>query len=209
MYKLYYSTGACSMAIHVLLNEIGVDFSLENVTAINGQKSPKLLAVNPRGAVPVLQSDDFILREGVAIILYLTSKHKTSLLADSGLQRASSLEWLAFANSTLHPAYSRMFFMHRILGDEAPKNPLYKPAFQIIQNYWDEVEQQLTKHDFISGNQVCIADILLTIIANWSSYFHEKVNFGAKTKALFNKVIVMPAFAKALQVEKVNYKANL
>ena len=61
MYKLYYSPGVCSMAVHVALNEINAKFELEKVSTAAGQKSPELLKVNPRGAVPVLKINDFIL----------------------------------------------------------------------------------------------------------------------------------------------------
>ena len=144
MYKLYYSPGACSLAIHVALNEIGAPFELENVAAPAGQpKSPEYLKINPRGSVPTLQIGDFILREGGAILIYLLDNHKSDLLPQSGLERARALEWLCFANSTLHPAYSRCFFQHRILGVEAKSNPLYKPSIAQIQKYWDEIEEFL------------------------------------------------------------------
>jgi glutathione S-transferase len=209
MYKLYYSPGACSLAVHTLLNEIGADFQLENVAVPAGQpKSPEFLKINPRGAVPVLKIDDFILREGAAILTHLLDTHKSSLLPASGLERAHALEWLAFANSTLHPVYSRCFFLHRILGDKAVANEAYKPSIAQIQKYWDEIEEQLKKTDYLCGNNLTIADILVTVIANWSFFFKEPITFGPKTKAFFSRIISRPSFAKALETEGVKYRAH-
>ena len=206
MYKLYYSAGACSMAVHVALNEIGVKFELENVTG--KLKSEEFLKVNSRGAVPVLKIDDFILREGAAILTYLLDNHENDLLPKSGLDRARALEWLSFANSTLHPAYSRLFFQHKILGEKAAENPLYKPSIAAVQNYWNEIEGQLKNSNYICGDKCSIADILLTVIANWSYAFQANILFGEKTKKLFNQVILRPSYKKALEAEGVTYKAN-
>lgn len=209
MYKLYYSPGACSLAVHTLLNEIGVPFEIENVAAPAGQpKSGQFLKINPRGAVPVLKIDDFILREGAAILTHLIDTHQSPLLPASGLQRARALEWLAFANSTLHPAYSKCFFMHKILGGKAQENPLYKPTINEIQKYWDEIEEHLNKNEYLCGGNITIADILVTVIANWSFAFKEPITFGAKTKAFFTRIISRPSFAKALETEGVKYRAN-
>ncbi len=209
MYKLYYSPGACSLAAHVALIEIDARFQLENVAVPAGQpKSSEFLKVNPRGSVPVLKIDDFILREGAAILTYLLDTNQSPLLPKSGLERAHVLEWLSFANSTLHPAYSRCFFMNRILGDNAPQNELYKPSIFQIQKYWDEIEAQLNKTDYLCGNDCTIADILVTVIANWSFFFKEPITFGVKTKAFFTRVISRPSFVKALEVEGVKYRAN-
>lgn len=197
------------MAIHVALNEINAEFELENVAPINGQKSLELLKVNPRGAVPVLKIDDFILREGAAILIYLLDSNKNSLLPKSGLERAKALEWLSFANSTLHPAYTKLFFQHKVLGDKAAQNPLYKPSIEQVQKYWDEIEQQLNKSQYLCGEEITIADILVTVIANWSFYFAEPIKYGAKTKAFFSKIIARPSYQKALVTEKVTYKANI
>ncbi len=197
------------MAIHVALNEIGVQFELKNVSVPNGQpKSPDLLKVNPRGAVPVLEIDGFILREGAAILTYLLDTHKSELLPQSGLERAAALEWLAFANSSLHPAYSRLFFMMKTLGAKMRDNELYKPSVAAVQKYWDEIEERLSKQEYVTGNKITIADILITVIANWSGYFGSDISFGAKTKAYFTKVISRPSFKKALETEGVAYKAN-
>ena len=84
MYTLYYIPGACSMAIHVLLNELGQEVKLVNVGDPKGgrERPPEFLKINPRGNVPVLSDDGFIVREGAAIILYLLEKHKSPLLPD-------------------------------------------------------------------------------------------------------------------------------
>ncbi len=210
MYKLYYSPGSCSLAVHAVLNEINADFELVNVSTPAGQpRSAEYLKINPRGSVPTLQIGDFVLREGAAIMMHLLDNHDNDLLPKSGLERAAALEWLCFANSTLHPAYSRCFAQHRVLGDAAQANAMYKPSIALIQKYWDEIEARLQKQNYLCGDQCTIADILVTVIANWSFAMKEPINFQAKTKEYFARVISRPSFAKALATENVTYKAHL
>lgn len=207
MYTLYYLPGACSLAIHVALNEVDAEFKLENVAVPNGQpRSPDFLKVNPRGSVPVLKINDFVLREGAAILIYLLDSHKNSLLPQSGLERAAALEWLSFANASLHPAYGTAFFQHKVLGDSAKENPLYKPAIEKIQKYWDEIEKHLQASDYLCGKNCTIADILITVIANWSPMMKEPISFGPKTKELFKRIISRPSYQKAMATEGVSYK---
>ena len=198
------------MAVHVALNEVGAKFELQNVAAPAGQpKSPEYLKINPRGAVPTLQINDFILREGAAILTYLLDSHNSDLLPATGLDRAEALEWLCFANSTLHPAYSRCFAQHKVFGDAAKENPFYKPSIALIQKYWDEIEERLQTRDYLCGDKCTIADILTAVIANWSPMMKEPINFGPKTKAYFTRVISRPSYQKALADEGVTYKVNV
>lgn len=208
MYTLYYLPGTCSMAVHVALNEIGAKYKLENVSVPAGEpRTAQYLKINPRGNVPALQFEDgFVLREGAAILTYLLDEHKNALLPQSGKARASVQEWLAFANSTLHPAYGRLFFQHKNLGEQAAENPLYMPAIAALQKLWDEVEQQLSQHEYIAGKECSIADVLITVIANWTPNLKKPIHFGPKTKAMFARVIARPAYQKALATEEVTYK---
>ena len=203
MYTLYYMPGACSMAVHVALNEIGAPFTLE---AVGQPRTAEFLKINPRGQVPVLKIDDFVLREGAAILTYLLDTNKSPLLPASGVERAKALEWLSFANSSLHPAYGRLFMQHKLLGEQAPSNPLYGPSIAAVRKYWDEIEQQLANQPYLCGKECTIADILVTVIANWSPNFKQPINFGPKTKALFNRIIERPTYKKALASESVTYK---
>ncbi len=199
------------MAVHVALNELNKEFELINSSASKEKtRSAEFLEANPRGSVPVLKIDNFVLREGAAILTYLLDNHENDLLPKSGLERATALEWLAFANSTLHPAYGRIFFMMKNLeAGQVSANSLYKPTISQIQKYWDEIEDLLEKQEYLAGDKLTIGDILVTVIANWSGYFESKINFGAKTKAYFSKIISRPSYKKALEVEGVKYTANL
>ena len=206
MYTLYYKAGACSLAVHVALEEVGAKYTLVPSTGADGKTSPEFLKVNPRGSVPVLDHDGFIQREGAAILTTLLDEHKSPLLPAGGNARATALEWLAFANSTLHPAYSRMFGLNHALGDKVTESPLYDAAIAQIQKWWDDIEKRLTASAYLAGEQCTVADILVTVIANWSPAAKKPINLGPKTKALFSKVIARPAYAKALADENVTYK---
>ncbi|HRQ60155.1 MAG TPA: glutathione S-transferase family protein [Alphaproteobacteria bacterium] len=206
-YELYCLSGACSMAVHVVLNELGQDVKLHMMDrATNQIKSPEFLKLNPRGQIPVLVEDGKALREGAAQIVYLCDKHPSPLLPKSGWERATALQWLMFANSSLHPAYSRTGW----LGKNTPEGDIQKNAItearKQIQGMWDEVEAHLATQGttFVAGKDVTAGDIVLTVIANWNP---QNYTFGPKTKALFKAVTARPAYQKALAAEDVEYKA--
>lgn len=207
MYTLYYTPGACSLAVHVALIEVGAPFTISNVAVPDGQPRPaEYLKLNPRGSVPTLTWDGFVLREGAAILTTLLDEHKSPLLPRDGKARATALEWLAFANATLHPAYSRLFFQHKTLGAAAADNPLYAPSIAAVQKLWDDIEQRLGESAYLAGNDITIADILVTVIANWSQFMKKPITFGPKTKALFGRVIARPSYQKAMAAEGIAYK---
>lgn len=156
--------------------------------------------------MPVLAKDGFTQREGAAILISLLDEHKSPLLPASGKARATVLEWLCFANASLHPAYARCFFQHKALGASAGDNPLYAPAIEHIQKLWNDIETQLANQEYLCGQECSIADILVTVIANWTPNLKKPITFGPKTKALFGRVIARPAYQKAMAAENVTYK---
>ena len=209
MYKLYYLPGTCAMAVNVILNELGTEYSMENVAVPAGQsRSPEFLKLNPRGQVPVLVEGDIVIREGAAIITYLLDKHKSSLLPESGAERAKALEWLAFANATLHPAYGRCFFIMRNVEDKAAKDQVFKVAYDAINKLWAEVDEVLANNTYIAGEHITAADILLCVIANWGiTTFPERVKLGDNVKRMIKEVTSRPTYQKAIEDEQVDYKA--
>ena len=57
--KLHYTLGACSLGIHVLLEEIGKPYDLAKLDIKGGENTrPPFSTLNPKGKVPTLQRDD-------------------------------------------------------------------------------------------------------------------------------------------------------
>lgn len=63
------------------------------------QRGDAFRAINPRGEVPVLVDGALVLRDSMAILIYLARKHGPEWLPDDPAGMAEVAEWLAFAAS--------------------------------------------------------------------------------------------------------------
>lgn len=197
MYQLYYLPGACSQAIHVLLLELG-----QEVELINKNTHSDFAALNPLGAVPVLVDGDKVLREGAALVLYLLDKHPNSLLAASGVAREQGIENLMLANATVHPAYSRLFFLRAHILDEAALAVGYQAAVQSIERLWRMIDGRLARQLYLGGAQPSPADFLLAVYASWGEYFPVHITLGSNVERMIAAVRARPAFVQAVAAEQ-------
>ena len=200
MYELFYKIGACSRAVHVQLIEMDVPFTL----SLYDSHAPnsRLLKANPRGQVPTLVVDGEPITEGAAIMSWLADTHQSPLLPKDGIARAQALQWLAFANSSLHPIYARFFG-----GGEAFAASEYgQSAQQSLQKLWDLVEAQLNKTTYLVGDEPTLGDILTTVVGAWKPKGLH-LTLGEKTKAMMHAVAARPAYKKAVEAESAGAKA--
>lgn len=194
------------MAVHVILNEVNADKTIHMMSREKNEiKSPEFLKLNPRGQVPLLVVDGKPLREGAAQIIHICEENNAPLLPESGWQRAQVLQWLMFCNASLHPAYTRTFWLAKNTPEGEVQTNAIAEARKQIQGMWDEVEVHLAANGpYLCGKDICAADILLSVIANWSP---QNYKFGPNCKALFSAVTSRPSYQQALAEENVEYKA--
>jgi len=205
MYKLYYGPGACSMGIHIMLRELNAPFELHRVSLMDGdQRKPEFLHINPRGQIPVLVDAGQPVREGAAIIAYLAAKHPTPLLPMNPPD-AAALEWMCWANATLHPAYSRAMWIKRNFANEANYNALMTNAIQALNTLWQEADQVLGTRPYLAGNTPTMGDIMMTVMANWGTA--QPVHLGQNVRRVIKDMVARPAYQAALTAEQVEYKA--
>lgn len=208
MYQLYFSPGACSRAIGVILNELGQPCEFINANRPGTKdRSATFLAINPRGQVPVLVVDGVPVSEGGALITYLCDTHDDgTLLPKQGLPRLKALEALMFCNSTLHPAYGKAFAVFKSPFDEALKKQLLDQACSGIQKLLNEVDEKLGRQAYLAGSRMTAADILLTVIAGWGT-FDNRLTLGPNLQRLAAEIAARPAFIKMIDAENSENRA--
>ncbi len=100
--KLWYSPGACSLAPHMLLNEIGQDFEAIRVPIREGAHLTEAFTrLNPKKRLPVLALDDEVITELPAIALAISQlAPRLHLMGRTPLGQARVLEWLNWLSDT-------------------------------------------------------------------------------------------------------------
>ena len=90
MLKLHYHPSDASLMPHILLEELGVPFTLQLVDrANNAQKSAAYLQLNPNGLIPVLEDGALVVYETTAILLHLAAGYLGAVLLRRALCRRS------------------------------------------------------------------------------------------------------------------------
>ena len=89
-------------------------------TADRANHSAEYLAVNPKGRIPALQIDGFVLTENPAILAYLGRRFPGARLypADFSEAEARCLESLASSSNTAHVAYAQLLRPERFVPSE-------------------------------------------------------------------------------------------
>ena len=199
--KLYYSPGACSLAPHIVLRELGLPFEAVQVDL----KTHKLAdgtdyyQINPKGYVPALQLDDgSLFTEGAAILQYLADrKPEAGLLGASGsMERYRAIEWLTFISSELHKGFSPLFN-----GDmpEAAK----KIFLDKLKNRFALLDKHLASHEFLMGKKFTVADAYAFTILNWKNFLNVDLSPWKNIEAYLNRVAARPKVRETMHAEKL------
>lgn len=165
--KLYTSPGTCSLADHIALQWIGAPFEARVVSRAD-RRQTEFLALNPAGAVPVLQVGDWVLTQNAAILNYLADKFPDAQLGGDGSPegRAEVNRWLAFFNADVHPTFHPMFGSTAVLGEEADAKAR-ELAKQKLRGYFERADVQLAGKDWLTGSR-SIADPYLFVVTQWA-----------------------------------------
>lgn len=163
--KLYYSPGACSLAPHIALNEIGVPFTTAKVDL----KTHKLAdgtdyyTINPKGYVPVLELPGGDRLTEAAVILQYIADRKPGELAPAfgAIERYHLMEWLNFIATEVHKQFGPLWY---------PTTPEATKEAQRakLASRFDTISKTLSKQPYLTGERFTIADAYLFTVVNWS-----------------------------------------
>jgi len=176
--KLWYWPGACSLAIHILLKEIGVQFEGISIS-LNEAGQEELRKVNRKLRVPVLLVDNEIITETPAIMTAISQlAPDRKLLGSTDIQIVRSYEWLNWLSGTLHgQAFGQLFRPGRFTDDVKMHNAIQKKGLASVQECFEVVETGLQGIHAV-GDSFTVVDPYLYVFYRWG--VENGIDMGAR-----------------------------
>ena len=172
MLKLYYAAHTCSLATHIVLEEVGADYSTVRVdVGKEQQKSADFLKINPKARVPALVTEKGILTETPAMLVYVAQSFPGSRLAlmDDPFAFAQVQSFNSYLCSHLHVAHAHRMRGHRWVdpADTAAIAAMQRKVPESVGDAFGLIEREMLKGPWVMGEHYTICDPYLFTLAQW------------------------------------------
>jgi glutathione S-transferase len=196
--KLYFSPGACSLAPHIVLRELGLrhDRIKVDVRAGRTEDGTDYRRINSKGYVPALELDSGEVLTEVAVLLqYLADQAPAAGLAPppNSMERYRLQEWLNFIATEIHKGFGPLW-----KPDSADDEKARVRARLGARLDW--LARQLEGRDYLTG-RFSIADAYLFTVLNWGQWTGVDLAAWPALQAYAVRVAARPAVAEALRAE--------
>ncbi|KAK5055197.1 hypothetical protein LTR84_012946 [Exophiala bonariae] len=172
---LYYSPGACSLASHVLLRELGIKFEAVKVE-LTASLPESFRKINPKMRVPVLSIEGETITETPAIFTAISQlAPERKLLGRSNIEIVRTYEWLNWLSGTLHgQAFGGFVRPHRYVDDPALYPAVKAKGWKNIEDCFEKIESDLAGLHAV-GDNFTVVDIFLYVFYRWANYGKDQI----------------------------------
>lgn len=189
MLTLYHSPQSRSSRIIWLLEELGAEYGVRQVSIVRGPDqtgAPDPANPHPAKQVPALLDGDVLITESVAIALYLLERFPDSELAPpvGHPDRGPFLSWMVWYAAEMEPA---MF--HFFMGES--DQPLKAKALANMQR---RVGDALATRPYLLGERFSAVDIF---VASMAQFARNLLPDDPRIDAYVERVTARPALARA------------
>ena len=201
--KLLMAPGACSLGIHILLEEIGRPYEAETVNLREGaQFQPGFTQVNPKSKVPTLIRDDgSVLTEFPAIAFWLArSNPQAKLLPDDADTQARALEAMDYVVSTMHMrGFTMIFRPEMFAGPNGDIEGVKARGTEMFTRGLALMNDALAGKEYLLG-PFSIADAALFYVEFWGAA-RLKLALPPNCAAHYARMLARPAVARVMAAE--------
>jgi len=197
--KVYCAPNTISVATIILLEEAGAAYEPVIISLANGdQTTPEYHAINPKGRVPAVITEDGILTETGAIVEYIAA-----LAPDQGLvpanpwdaaQMRSVMYYLA---ATMHVNHAHKMRGHRWANEDASFKDMTAKVPETMGQSCAFVEETCALDPFVMGTQMSVADPWLFTICTWLKSDGVDIAAYPRLSAHFDMMTARASVAKA------------
>ena len=170
MLKIFIANGSISLASLILLEEVGaqyeamlIDFSRDE------QRQNAYLEINPKGRVPSLVTEEGVLTETCAILVYIAQRFGPEYLASMGdpFLFGRIQEFNSYLASTVHVAHAHRLRGTRWVSDIASLEAMQEKVPEVMTQAVTLVEDELLQGPWVMGETYTICDPYLFTISRW------------------------------------------
>lgn len=202
--KLYYSPGACSLGIHVILEELGKPYELSLVALKDGaQHKPEYVAINPKSKVPALdRGDGRVLTEWPVIAAWLAKANPEARLMPTDLEgETRCTEMMDFICGTVHPqGFTRQFRPANFTTREEDQPKVVEQGKANAAKYFDTLEKTWRGGDYVLPTGYSVADAALFFVEYWAAR-RSGMTLPPHLDAHLKAMLARPAVQRALEQE--------
>jgi len=196
--KLYYSAGACSLAVHIALRDVGAQFDL---TAVDLAKhltadGTDFYTISPRGYVPLLQlADGSRHTEAAALLQYVADVDPAQALIGKpgSAHRLAVIEWLTFVSTELHKTFSPLWYK------DTP-DATRQGAKDKLAKRFAELDARLGKQPYLADSY-SVADAYAFTVLNWTNFLSLPMTAYPNVQAYMARMGARPQVQAALTAE--------
>jgi glutathione S-transferase len=202
MMRLHYYPGFISLAPHILMEEIGLEYELSFVNLHKGpSKNSSYLALHPDGLVPVLEGDGLVLYESTAIIFHLLESNRGAqfIPEEGSTLRPQFYKWLMWLSTALHPNLSLYLHPNKVAASVEAQAEVRDAAERRANAQFDRVDEELGRlgGPWFLGETYSAVDAYLFTLARWSRGMPRPAASRPQLGAYLQRMISRPAVQRA------------
>jgi len=192
-----------------LLSELGLPYERVDIGGkFGGTDTPDYREKNPMGLIPALEDGDVTMFESQAIIRYLAARHGENYWPTDPIKRAPIDQWMEWAKTTVAPNVVYKVFWQLIRTPAAERDQaMIDEAVSALKQIMAVAEKQLTKHDWLAGREMTLADISFgTQLFRYFTLPFERADLPALA-AYYDRLIERPTYAEQVMVSYESLRA--
>jgi glutathione S-transferase len=183
----------------MVLEHIGADYEAEKLNLReNDQNKPDYLAINPKGRVPALVTDQGILTETPALLLYLAQTFPAAKLAplDDAFALAQMQSINSWFCSTVHVHHAHGARGRRWSDDLDAQKSMKAKVAENMTGAAELIEKEILRGPWVMGDQFTVADAYLFTMTSWMTGDGVDLAKFPKLTAHFKRMMTIPAVQK-------------
>lgn len=183
--------------------ELGMPYELHLLDPMKGEhKSPEHLARHPMGKVPAVEINGQYYFESNSICRLMTELNGNQLYGNSPEERAHINEWVDMIGYHIGRWLTVYFFEELVKpvlmkGQESNAAAL-KEASDFLKQQLPVLEQALSKHAYIAGDKITIADTIGFSMLDIAEYTSVDLSAFPQIRKWYSAIKARPSYSQAM-----------